>query len=219
MSNDKGKLTEKIIWVMVFGIAMAFAESAVVVYLRAIYYPEGFAFPLKLATDNLIRVEVLRECATMFMLFSVAVLAGRKLWERFAYFLFCFGVWDIFYYVWLKVMIDWPSSIFEWDILFLIPLPWIGPVIAPVSISLLMITVGFFIIFSFYRGYDFRPVLSSKILVLAGTALILFSFMRDTEAAFNQQLPEPYLYSLLLAGELLYAAAFMVSYLKTMRQD
>lgn len=219
MTSNKVELIKKIIWVAVFSISMAFVESAVVVYLRAIHYPEGFAFPLKPIRDNLIGVEILREFATMLILLSVAVIAGKKLWERFAYFLFCFGVWDIFYYVWLKVLLDWPSSIFEWDILFLIPLPWIGPVIAPVSISLLMITIGFVIIYSFYRGYDFRPALISIIFVLAGTGLILFSFMRDTDVALNQQLPQPYLYSLLLFGELLYVAAFMVSYLKTMRQD
>ncbi len=219
MPSNKVKLIKRIIWVAVFSISIAFVESVVVVYLRAIHYPEGFVFPLKPITDNLIGVEVLREFATMLILLSIAAIAGKKLWERFAYFLFCFGVWDIFYYVWLKVLLDWPSSIFEWDVLFLIPLPWIGPVIAPVSISLLMITISFFIIYLFYRGYDFRSALISRIFVLAGTGLILFSFMRDTDAAFNQQLPEPYLYSLLLFGELLYVAAFMASYLKTIRQD
>jgi len=193
---------------------MGFVESAVVVYLRAIHYPEGFRFPLKAITDNLIGVELLREFSTMLMLFSIAVLLGKRLWERFAYFLFCFGVWDIFYYIWLKVLLDWPSTIFEWDILFLIPLPWIGPVIAPVSISMLMIIFSIFIIYSFYKGYDFKPVLISRILALVGTGFILFSFMRDIDATIHQQLPQPYLYELLIIGELMYIAAFTISYVK-----
>jgi hypothetical protein len=197
---------------------MAFVESAVVVYLRAIYYPQGFRFPLNPITDNMIGVELLREFATMLMLLSIAVLIGKKLWERFAYFLFCFGVWDIFYYVWLKVLLDWPSTIFEWDILFLIPLPWIGPVIAPVSISLLMLIFSLFIIHSFYKDYEFKPTLLSRILALAGTGFILFSFMRDIDATIHQQLPQPYRYELLLIGGLFYVAAFMISYLKTMKQ-
>jgi len=32
--------------VAIFAIAMAFLESAVVVYLRALYYPDGVIFPL-----------------------------------------------------------------------------------------------------------------------------------------------------------------------------
>ena len=143
MSVDRANLIKKIIWITIFSIAMAFVEAAVVVYLRAIYYPEGFAFPLTPRTDTIIGVELLREFATILMLLSIAVLTGRRGWERFAYFLFCFGIWDIFYYIWLKLLLDWPSSIFEWDILFLIPLPWIGPVIAPVFLSMLMIIFGF----------------------------------------------------------------------------
>jgi hypothetical protein len=196
---------------------MGFVEAAVVVYLRRIYYPGGFAFPLKPLTDSLIGIEVLRETATIFMLLSIAVLAGKRIWERFAYFLFCFGVWDIFYYVWLKVLLDWPSTIFDWDILFLMPMPWIGPVIAPVTISMLMILLGLFIIYSFYKGYDFRPTLISRILTLIGSGFIVFSFMRDTGATLHQQLPQPYLYGFLFIGEFLYTAAFIISYVKTVK--
>lgn len=217
-SVNRGNLIKKLIWVTIFSISMAFIESAVVVYLRAIFYPEGFAFPLKLDSDNLIGIEVLREIATIVMLLSIAVLAGRKLWERFAYFLFCFGVWDIFYYVWLKTLINWPATILDWDILFLIPLPWIGPVIAPLTLSLLMIIFSLVIMYLYYKGYDFKPPLGAKILVLAGTGLILFSFIRDIDAALHQALPQPYLYGLLITGEFLYIAAFIISYLINTRE-
>ena len=216
MSTDN-KLFKQLIWVAIFSISTGFVEAAVVVYLRRIYYPEGFSFPLKPLIDNLIEVEVLREAATIFMLLSVAALAGKKIWERFAYFLFCFGAWDIFYYIWLKVLLDWPSTIFDWDILFLMPMPWIGPVIAPVTISMLMIFFGIFIIYSFYKGYYFKPILISRILVLVGTGFIIFSFMRDTNATLYQQPPQPYLYGFLFIGEFLYTAAFIISYVKTVK--
>jgi hypothetical protein len=35
-----------IIWLAVFSMAMGYLESAVVVYLRKLYYPDGFKFPL-----------------------------------------------------------------------------------------------------------------------------------------------------------------------------
>ncbi|HDH00502.1 MAG TPA: hypothetical protein ENG95_07455 [Nitrospirae bacterium] len=196
---------------------MAYVESAVVVYLRAIYFPEGFAFPLKPFADNIIIFELFRELATLIILVSLAVLAARKPVERSAWFLFCFGLWDIFYYVWLKALINWPSSIFEWDILFLIPLPWIAPVIAPVSISLLLITFGVLIIYQGHKGYDLRLTLLTFALALAGTAFILFSFMHDTGAAFHQQTPVAYMYEFLIIGELLYAAAFFM-FLRTRRE-
>jgi hypothetical protein len=219
LSNPSATNTvKKIFLVTVFGVAMAFVESAVVVYLREIFYPEGFHFPLQALTDKLIGIEVLREIATMFMLLSVCILTGEKLWERFAYFLFCFGIWDIFYYIWLKLLIDWPSTLFEWDILFLIPLPWIGPVIAPVSISLMMIVFGIIMIWLFHRKFDFKPLFISKVLGVAGTGLVLFSFLRDTDATLHHKLPQPYLYELLLAGEFLYVVAFILSYRKIPRQ-
>lgn len=216
--SDNNQFIRKIFWVSIFAVAMAFVESAVVVYLRRIYYPEGFAFPLKPLTDNLIVIEVLREAATILILFSIAALAGKKIWERFAYFLFCFGIWDIFYYVWLRSLLNWPSSVFDHDILFLMPLPWIAPVIAPVSISMLIIIFGIFIIYSFQRGYDFRPALVSIIFALVGTGLIVYSFIHDTGASLHQQPPQPYLYEVLIIGELFYVITFVVSYLKTVRQ-
>ncbi|MBN2481771.1 MAG: hypothetical protein JXB19_08530, partial [Bacteroidales bacterium] len=127
------------IWLTLFSIAMGFMESAVVVYIREISYPEGFDFPL-VPMDNTLEVtEILREAATMIMLLAAGYLGGRTLSERFTWFLYCFAIWDIFYYVFLKLLLGWPASFMTWDILFLIPVAWTGPVITPVIISLTMI--------------------------------------------------------------------------------
>jgi hypothetical protein len=209
---NKSSFITRLAWIVVFGIAMAYVESAVVVYLRAIFHPEGFTFPLKVFVDSRIIIEVFREAATIVMLLAVACLAGKKSWERFGYFMLAFGVWDIFYYVWLKVLLDWPSTIFEWDVLFLIPVTWIGPVIAPVSVALLMTVFGVLIAASFRDGREFRPSFISFILAIAGMAVILYSFMYDTDATFQMQMPRPYRYDLLIAGNLLFTASFIVSY-------
>ena len=212
MNNNN--LIPKLLWLTIFAIAMAFVESAVVVYLRAIFYPDGFKFPLKAITDHKIVIEVFREAATLFMLLSVTFLSGKKLWERFAYFMFSFGVWDVFYYIWLKVLLNWPVSLFDWDILFLIPLPWISPVLAPVSISLLMIIFGIFIAHSVQRGQEFKPAFISRILALSGIILILYSFMHDVNATLHQQMPKPYHYEFLIIGDGLFIAAFLIAYVK-----
>jgi len=216
MNNN---ITGKLIWLVIFAIAMAYVESAVVVYLRAIFHPEGFIFPLKSVTDYKITVEVFREAATLIMLMTVAHIAGKTFQERFACLLLTFGVWDIFYYVWLKVLIDWPASLLDWDILFLIPLPWIGPVIAPVSIAVLMIISGILIARLSDKGTVFRPKLISLLLALAGTVLVLYSFMSDTGAMLHSQMPKPYRYDLLVIGDILFIAAFLVSYFRSVRMS
>jgi hypothetical protein len=122
-------------WMTAFFIAMAFLESAVVVYLRALYYPEGFGFPLVPMDPALVATEMGREFATLVMLLAPAALVTRRALERFAWFCIGFGIWDIFYYVWLKVLLGWPASLAEPDLLFLLPVPWVGPVWAPCLIS------------------------------------------------------------------------------------
>ncbi len=207
------------IWVIIFGIAMAYIESAVVVYLRAIFHPEGFIFPLKVfENDYKIVVEIYREAATIVMLLAVCAIAGKTFWERFGYFITAFGIWDIFYYVWLKVILDWPATLFDWDVLFLIPKTWIGPVIAPVSVALIMVITGMLLVNACQKGLRFKPSYVSLILTLAGTAVVLYSFMFDTGAIMDLKMPKPYPYSLLVIGDLMFVAAFTIPYIK-MQKD
>lgn len=156
------------IWVVIFAIAFAWVESAVVVYLRDIFYDGDFHFPLKIGWEGgernpspLIWIEYGREIATLIMLLSVGWTAGKNHVERFSFFIIAFGVWDIFYYIWLFVMIKWPQSLMTWDLLFFVPLPWVGPVITPVLIALAMIAMGSMLvyysakdIYFFWRWYD-----------------------------------------------------------------
>jgi len=138
-------LTERVRWAVVvaFAAAMAWVESACVYYLRLLvdrvqpYQPDPL--PIVGALGN---VELLREAATLMMLLTTGMLAGRTWQRRIGYMAIAFGVWDILYYVFLWIMSDWPASLLDWDILFLLPLPWWGPVLAPVSIALLMIAWG-----------------------------------------------------------------------------
>jgi hypothetical protein len=131
--------------ITIYALAMALLESAVVVYLRRLYYPEHplEIFPLQFLGAYDAGVELSREVATIVMLLTVAALAERSSLTRcFAVFVYMFGIWDIFYYVWLKVLMGWPTSWLEWDVLFLIPIVWLGPWICPAMISLLFIAWG-----------------------------------------------------------------------------
>ncbi len=135
-------MRNRVLLLIVFGLAMAYVEAAVVVYLREIFYPEGFAFPLKEISIRLGAVEVAREAATILMLLSVALLAERTRRGRFACFVLLFGLWDIGYYLWLRVTTGWPESLLTWDVLFLLPLIWSGPVLAPMLVAGVFVAVG-----------------------------------------------------------------------------
>ena len=195
-------------WTAIFAIAFALVEAAVVVYLRAIYYPEGFSMPLVTMADGHVALELGRELATLVMLLSVAWLAGRQAWERFGLFCTAFGVWDIFYYVSLKLLLDWPTGLLDWDVLFLIPVPWIGPVFAPVLVSCVMIVCGAMIFLRVRAGVPFHPPLISWIAAAAGILVLLYSFTHDTEATLRHGMPAPYRPELLFIALFLFATAF-----------
>lgn len=197
-------LTKKIIYLFLFSIAFAWVESSVVVYLRVIYYPHGFKFPIKQQYDYMLLIEIIREFATIIMMVTLSALLSKKFWEGFGYFLIVFGIWDIFFYLWLKVMLNWPDSFFTPDILFLIPIPWIGPVLAPVIVSLAMIIIGIDIVRFYYKDMFIKPKLIHWVMVLFGSAIVLYTFLSDTDAAFLQQYPKPYNWVLFSIGILFY---------------
>lgn len=175
----KGKLLIQMVWVALFAIAMAYLESAVVVYLRALFFPQGFTFPLPVMDRSIVVTEVGREIATMVMLFAPGALLARSGIQRFAWFLFAFGIWDIFYYVWLKVLLDWPASLFAMDILFLVPVPWVGPVIAPCLISLGFILLALAVLFGSWKHDNFTMQWPEWVLLCTGSAGMLWSFIGD----------------------------------------
>jgi hypothetical protein len=167
---------KNLILVSSFAIAMAYLESAVVVYLRVMYGIEDLLRDLNLAPDMYTVIEIGREAATLVMLAVVGIIAASSWSKRIGFFFFAFGVWDIFYYIWLYVFIQWPKSLFEWDILFLIPLPWWGPVIAPVLISILLISTGYLLI------ADFKPRISvfDWALFVLSIIILLYTFTEDS---------------------------------------
>ena len=145
---------------ILFSIAFAYIESAVVVYLRAIFYPDGFTFPLEIFDltalgRRLTVTEIGREAATLVLIVTAAWLFGHNRQERTAYFLLIFAIWDLFYYVWLKVLLDWPASIMDWDVLFLIPTLWASAVLYPVLVALAMFLFSVAIL---HRSAQNRPL-------------------------------------------------------------
>src|SRR5206468_746926 len=96
-----------------------------------------------------------------------------------AAFVITFGTWDITFYIFLKLLLDWPASLFTWDILFLIPVPWIGPVLAPVLVSAVMIAAGVWHLRGKAQGTPVRIGAAHWSGIMAGAAVIVISFAMD----------------------------------------
>ena len=167
---------KKFIWISIYAITMAYLEAAAVVYLRQIY-GIGKDITIALKFDPLVGMtEVGREVATMMMILAVAVIAGNSKRSRIGFFLFVFGVWDFFYYIWLKVILNWPNSLLDLDLLFLLPLPWWGPVLSPLLIAVMMILTGYMMVITKVHIHVNGIELA---LLILGTAVVLYSFMKD----------------------------------------
>jgi hypothetical protein len=128
---------------------------------------------------NLVLTEILREFATILMLIGAGVLAGKTFSQKFAWFIYAFAIWDIFYYVFLKILIDWPGSIMTWDILFLIPTTWTGPVLSPVIVSLTMIVFAMIILSFSVKGINTRIATIEWGLLSGGSVILITAFTWD----------------------------------------
>ena len=160
----------RLAWLSVYALAMALVEAAIVVHLRHLYHPADpqAVFPLVLLSLDDLWLEMARELATVIMIGAVAMLAERG-WPRwFAAFVFVFGLWDLGYYAWLKLFLDWPRDWFEWDVLFLIPWPWFGPWLAPALIALLFVLWGGWILTAARQP----RWTAARVLLFAGGALL-----------------------------------------------
>ena len=223
----KGSLARVVIGLFLFGISFGYVEAAVVIYLRALYEPlrqkltpgrpHGELFPLldryrmvaeAPETGRLLLMEVIREGATIVMLASAAMLVtgSRSLWLP--AFSVVFGVWDISFYLFLKLWIDWPASLLTWDILFLLPVPWVAPVLAPVIVATTIIACG---LAALYRRVYIRS--GEWIGLFLGGALVILSFTWDFQYVLAGNLPRPFAWWMFLAGEMLSLGTFVRAFL------
>ena len=185
----------RLMWVVVFGVTMGFFEAAVVVYLRALNFPKGFQFPLRPANEMnplILAVEIIREAMSIGMLLAVGMLAGRRGLERFVLFLCAFGVWDILFYIFLYLTLGWPSSLATFDVLFLIPIPWIAPVWAPAAIAVLFVvsTVIFLVLED--GGRPVQPTRGEWAVAWTGCFIVIASFCLDGPHCMKGGMPRPF---------------------------
>lgn len=186
-----------------YAFTMAYLESAVVVYLqRALTITPLTLFPLRDQTTlgGLGTIEVGREVATIVMLATVGWLAGSTGLERLAWTSAAFGIWDIGYYLWLWVFIGWPTSLGTTDLLFLLPVPWVAPVLAPILVSIALIGFGLVVAHRFGRGEQIIPKPKHWVLLIAGGAIVIISFTLDAVRVRNGGMPSAFAWPVFAAG-------------------
>jgi len=167
--------------VAVFATAMGFLEAICVVYLRNNLFSPGTETQEIVAQLGRFGIEHVREACTIVMLATVAWLAASHFRTRTAMFFLMFGVWDITYYIGLRLFSGWPGSLLEWDCLFLIPVPWFGPVLAPVLVSAYMVVSCILVILREAAGSSLRMRLPTFVLVGLGFGLWYWSFVKDSD--------------------------------------
>ncbi len=166
--------------ITIYAIAMGYLESAVVVYLRqSVFGNSAQVFPVQFLQPQLARVEFAREAATIIMLSAIGILAGKNRLQRLMFFIFAFSIWDIFYYVFLKLITGWPASFTDFDVLFLIPVMWIGPVLCPILISTLLTFSSLFLVFSTENSVGPRIGAGNILLFLLGSLIVFYSFTEN----------------------------------------
>jgi len=221
-SSEPDRPAVKIFTVILFGVAFAYIEAAVVVYLREIFYPAGFNFPLLEFGINisplwrrLLLTEIGREAATLVLILSASVLFGGEKQQRAAYFLIIFAVWDVFYYIWLKLLIGWPASLMDWDILFLIPVVWASPVLAPILVSATMFCFAVIILYKNSRPKTFKTKRADRFLFCLAALIVVASFCIGGRGITKPNFEAYFSWPLFAAGELLAVAAFIKCLLKS----
>ncbi len=213
-----------VLGLLLFGISFGYVEAAVVVYLRTIYDPirrqvrpghlASDLFPLITADQlrsaapdraGLLKIEVIREAATLLMLAAVALVSvgvSRPAWL--AAFAVAFGIWDFFFYVFLKVLIGWPVSLLTWDILFLVPVPWAAPVLAPVLVSLSIVGTG---LLALLRAVRLEPIHWCGLVL--GTGVILVSFTWDFRNLSGGGMPHAFPWAWFAGGGVIGLVTFL----------
>ena len=223
-----------IVALLLFGTAFGYLEAAVVSYLRLLHEPArqrfypgrspADLFPL-LTLEQLhaadanqgrtLVAEIGREVATILMLAAVALAVARNAGEWAAAFVIAFGVWDITFYIFLKLLLDWPASLFTWDILFLVPVPWVGPVLAPVLVSAVMILAGAWHLRCGSAAAPVRLAPAHWGGILGGAVIIVISFAMDYRNIMSGRMPNPFHWGVFFVGMFVAIGAYALAVRRT----
>ncbi len=151
----------KLIPLLIFSLAFALTEAATAYYLKTVtglytfnslprhadilnlgFVQLASAASVITSHKELFALEGWRETATMIVLLGVSFLAGKDFRKKLGAFLISFAVWDIFYYIFLKIFTGWPQSVWDTDVFLINPVAVVGPVVVAIILSLTVLVLG-----------------------------------------------------------------------------
>ena len=189
MADRRQRASYIALWV--FALAFGWIEAAAVVYLRETSPRDAVSavqFPLTFIAANLVPVEIVREACTLIVLGAVAWVAARRWADLVGAFLLIFGVWDLAYYATLRLVTGWPDGLSNWDLLFLIPLPWVAPVWAPATVAAIFVAAGSYLFWTPSRLRRYTP--GDAAVILASAAAIVGAFLVEWRVVFSHDVPQ-----------------------------
>jgi len=219
-----------VVALLIFGASFGYVEAAVVAYLRLLHEPArqrfypgrgaGEPFPLLTMEQlkasgpeqrQLLAIELGREAATILMLAAVGLAVARNAGQWAAAFVIAFGAWDIAFYAFLKLLLGWPASLFTWDILFLIPVPWTGPVLAPALVSAAMIGAGVWHLRSEARSEPVAIGRGHWMGIIGGALVIVWAFAMDYQAIMAGGRPRAFHWGVFGTGMILGVGGYVAA--------
>jgi hypothetical protein len=219
-----------VIALLLFGASFGYVEAAVVAYLRLLHEPArqqfhpgrgaGDLFPLLTMEQlrasgpeqqQLLAIELGREAATIVMLAAIGLAVARNAGQWAAAFVIAFGTWDITFYLFLKLLLGWPESLFTWDILFLIPVPWVGPVLAPALVSAAMIGAGVWHLRREARGEPVAMGRAHWIGIVGGALVIVFAFAMDYQGIMAGGTPRAFHWGVFGTGMMIGVGSYVAA--------
>jgi hypothetical protein len=206
-----------LVWLAVFALAFGYIEGAVAHYLRIHLYPDGFGDTVSLVIDlHTLAVEVGREICTLLVMVAVAAVTKGPFIRRLASFVYVFGIWDLSYYAALWIFEGWPSSPCDWDLLFLIPVPWFSPVLAPMAIA----AIGIVGAVSVHVILDRRAelVVPWYGLTLVNAALVAWEISFMAHEGPGTEFPTQYRWWLFTLGVAFATAGYLLTWLRNTRR-
>jgi hypothetical protein len=196
MAKEERRAAYGAMWVL--ALVFGWIEASVVVYLREISlreaalhtttYLTNLQITLASLPDYVVALEIAREACTLVLLAAAGWLAGRRPADRIGAFVAAFGIWDLTYYAVLRLVSGSPDSLSTWDILFLIPSPWVAPVWAPVTVAALFVLAGSYLFWTADRGRRYRW--TDVGVLLASACLTVAAFLVESTAVIDHRVPE-----------------------------
>lgn len=128
-------------------IAIAYVDAVATFYVRGMQqiaqHGGDFAQAVTEAMPpRIVTLEQTRQAATVLVLVTVAVVAGRNLQQQFGTAFFALGGWIVLRYAAIRTITDWPTALTDVDTVIFLPDPVYAPVWMPIVIGLGVAAIG-----------------------------------------------------------------------------